>query len=1810
MWRVIAAGFLALAQPVSAQTASAEDAVPSFRYQGFENTDFYGADLQALFDVDLTSCRRLCETDQTCVGFVYNRVSQACFPKSAMEAPSVYDGAFSVVKHKVADTDIALGQQRAAALSFLRSTDIGAAANMARDLGLHTVWPDKDLDTLIQAARRAWRSGRKDIASQTMAQAVLLADRADLWVEYARYLRGDESGSYDTLQRRRTETLSAAINGYLRATDVDGQATALMQMAWALEDLDRGRDMIPALRLAQSLSPRRAAADLLDQAIGKYGFRVTDSSVQSDSAQPEICVTFSERLLGQTQDYEPFVRLPETGLVVRSNGQQLCIDGVQHGSRYEVTLRSGLPAASGEVLNKDVTLTHYVRDREPLVRFPGRAYVLARSGIAALPVVTVNLTDLELRLRRVSDRNLLRSFQEGYFARPLSHWQEQDFSNAVAVDVWDGRAEVQQELNTDVTSRLPLAEALQGQPVGIYTLSAHIPGADTYQNPAATQWFVLTDLGLSTMSGADGLHVQVQSLGDATPRGEIEVSLISSANTVLGTTHTDASGYAHFDAGLTRGQGSSAPALIIARDKAEDFAFLSLLDPAFDLSDRGVEGRNTPGPVDVFLATERGAYRAGETITATALARDAQTKAIEGLPLIAVLTRPDGVEYARQISGGGQMGGHGFTFPIAPTAPRGTWQLEILTDPQGPPLSVKRLLVEDFVPEQIDFTQTVADPMLRFDKTSQLAIEARYLFGAPGADLTVEGDVNLSVSPTLAEWPGYSFGRHDDTPGRSHRNLRGQTTDAQGNASLAVVLPDAPIAGRPLEAEIVTRLRDGSARPVERVLRLPVQAQTPMIGIRNGFEDVVQEGTSARFDVIALAPDLTPMSMPVRWVLNRVETQYQWYQIQGDWKWEATTRRTRIAQGDATLGEKALELDLPVEWGAYELVVERTDGTYQSASQSFYAGWYAAADGGEAPDRLEMSLDNDTFTVGETARLRILSPDGGNALVSVLSNTLIERRAVTLEPGETLVPLQVTSEWGSGAYISATVLQPLAQKADQTPTRALGIAHATVTQPGQELSVSFETPEILRPRATQSVRLKVDGAAPGEPVFVSMAAVDLGILNLTGFQTPDPSAYFYGQRRLGMELRDLYGRLIDPGNGALGQVRSGGDAGAGLGLQSPPPTQELMARSSGVLQVGADGWVTFPFDVPAFNGSIRLMAVAWSKSAVGQTETEVIVRDPVVVAASLPQFLSPGDQSRVRIDVTHVEGPVGAMDLSVSSSQPFVQVGAFPQQVILNDGQKQTLEVPIVAADVTGTATLALTLTTPDGQKLSQDLQIAVVANDPAVSTTRRFRLAAGDSFTFTDDVFADLQPGTARALLSAGPLARFDVPGLLSQLDRYPYGCTEQVTSRALPLLYLSSVAEMSGLAAEPDLSIRVKEAVDTVLSRQTRSGGFGLWDAQGGERWLDAYVTDFLSRARAQGHRVPQQAFEQALDNLRNRVNYAPDFDNGGEEIAYALLVLAREGAASLGDLRYYADVKADALATPMAVAQLGAALATYGDQARADALFAQAERMLDNGGTETPLWRADFGTYHRDAAGVLALAAEAGSAVIDLDGLSRDMEKKVNQSPQEAAWQLMAAQALLEHPETSGLRVDGEVVSGPFVQKRAGLSAQEQLISAAGDQPVDLTLTTIGVPKVPPKAGGYGYRIERSYYTLDGESLALDDIAVGTRFVTVLMVVPATGHGARLMVSDPLPAGIEIDNPNLLRSGDLKDFKWLKLSSAAHTEFRKDRFLAAIDSRDASAVTLAYVARAVSPGAFHQPAASVTDMYRPQFRANTQAGRVIIR
>jgi uncharacterized protein YfaS (alpha-2-macroglobulin family) len=1613
---------------------------------------------------------------------------------------------------------------------------------------------------------------------------------------------------------------AAAYIAYQRTSSRDEEAEALAVLSRTFSDRKLWRPALDALRLSLDLKEVADRRLNYERMRDDHGFRLLDYSVDSDSASPRVCFQFSESLPDRRVDFSPFVAVAgQDKPAISADDRQLCVDGLKHGERYAITLRPGLPSTVKETLAKSADFNIYVRDRKPFARFAGKAYVLPRAGQRGIPVVSVNTQSVKIAIYHIGDRNLLNTVIGEDFQRNLGRYELDRLKDERGSRVWSGELAVERQLNAEITTAFPVGEAVGTLAPGIYVMSAEPEGASSDDYGAlATQWFIVSDLGLTAYSAGDGVHVFVNSLASATGLANVDLRLIARNNEVLATRKSDSNGYAMFDPGLARGEGGSAPALLVASDARNDYAFLNINGPAFDLSDRGVAGRAAPVGLDAFVYTERGVYRTGETVHLTAIARDAKGVAAQASPLTLVVERPDGVEYRRAVVPDQGLGGRTLDVPIVSTASTGTWRVRAFSDPKRPPIGETTFLVEDYVPDRIEFDLATNATAMMKGLPITVSVDGRYLYGAPASALSLEGEVKIKPAAERPGFAGYQFGTSDEDEEAVSLEQPLEDlpeTDAQGKATIRVGIDKLPDTTRPLEAQIVVRMAETGGRAVERTLTLPVLPSAPMIGVKPLFSGrSLGEGETATFNVVVAAPDGKQLSRSgLRYELLRIESQYQWYRRDGAWNYEPIKRTTRIADGTLDIAaDKPGRIALPVAWGRYRLSVTSADNSGPSTTVTFDAGYYSEASA-DTPDVLEMALDKPEYRAGETINVSLTARMPGVVTLNVIGEKLFTTARAGVKEGANKLQVTVGPDWGNGAYIVATLRRPLDTAAQRMPGRAIGLQWFAIDRKARTISVELQLPQLVRPNSRMRVPVKLAGLAAGEEARLVIAAVDVGILNLTGYKPPAPDDYFLGQRALSAEIRDLYGQLIDGMQGARGQIRSGGDMAA-ASLQGNPPTQPPLALFSGIVTVGANGAAEVTFEIPEFAGTARVMAVAWSKDKVGRASGDVTIRDPVVVTATLPRFLLTGDRSSAQLEIDNVEGQAGDYRVSVAASGPVVSEGGV-RTLTLRAKQRGSLSIPLTASAV-GTAAIKVRVEGPADFALERNY---VLAAKPATQTlTRRTvkPIARGESLTVSNDLFSDLVPGSGSVALSVGPSTALDAATILKALDRYPFGCSEQITSRALPLLYLNDLASEAQLALDTAVEQRIRDAIERLLARQGSTGSFGLWSVGGDDAWLDAYVTDFLTRARERNFAVPDAAFKLALDRLRNFAANAPDpSKDGGKELAYTLYVLARNGVAPIGDLRYLADTKIDAIATPIARAQVAAALGLMGDRTRAERVYAAALAALAPPPAGLESGRADYGSTLRDAAAVVTLAAEGNAPQATIMNAVARVETARSAatytSTQENAWMVLAARALGKEARLS-LRIAGEARSSALYRtyRASEVPASGIKVENLGDATLQAVVSVSGAPIVPEPAAEKGFRIERTYHTLDGEKVDPSKVKQNTRLTVVLKITETQPQFGRLIVADYLPAGFEIDNPNLVSSGETTSLDWIEGGvEPVYSEFRDDHFGAAFErnSKDAAVFTVAYVVRAVSPGKYVLPQAYVEDMYRPDRFGRTATASV---
>ncbi|SNY92672.1 hypothetical protein SAMN04515647_2941 [Cohaesibacter sp. ES.047] len=1801
------------------------------------DTDYFGYDLETRKKISLDQCQTACLDMATCRAFTYNVKAKFCFLKSDIAQATPYKGAIS---GRILDHGRKPGLGAPDRLTFLPDNWHRSARELKQKISTGAS-PRGGFAEMIERGHSQLGLDNPNGAINDFRAALSIApDDSGAWyalsVAYGRHALVERDQS--KARRSRSSAVSAALNAYTTSRYRPERAEALSQLALSLQKASWFREALDSYKLSLELDESPVVRADYEALLATHGFRMTNHTLDSDIKVPRVCLQFSEEVKKGFGDYASYIRVdqqPPKALDVSES--QICVEGLAHGRAYQVDLREGLPADNGEALLSNIQLDVFVRDRAPSVRFSGNNYVLPASNRRGIPLIAVNSDEAKLKLYRVSDRSLANLMRGSNFLSQMDSWEISQLTENLGSPVWSGSIDIRPKLNEEVVTAIPIDEALPDRQPGVYLMTAATSKRDIKDQPAlASQWFVISDIGLTTFASSNGsdendaddlggLQVFTRSLASAEPLSGLKVDLIARNNEILATGSSDENGMVTFDAGLVRGEAGLAPAVITASNGSDDFVFLDLTRAGFDLSDRGVTGRESPQGLDVYAWTERGVYRPGEAVHLNALARDSSANAVDDLPLTFIIERPDGVEAARLVGSGEKLGGYAVSLPLTTNARRGTWQVRVYTDTDKPALANLMFLVEDFIPDRTDMDLTPDETTVSLGETATGQIEGRYLYGAPAAGLTVSGEVLVREVRSREGYDGYVFGLDDAASvGLERVDLDALSTlDQNGLGTYSFTLGRLKSSTRPRVADLVLRMQEGSGRAIERRERYRVTPEDTMLGIKPLFDErKVRENSNADFKLIAVKPDgLRAAATNVDWSLVKIDRHYQWYRDGARWRYETIDIESKVADGQVDLeSTDPATLSLPVEWGRYRLTLG------DATSVEFNAGWSSAAGSIDTPDGLELALDKPSYKAGETAKLKVSPRFSGQLLLAIGTDRI--RRTMTLDvPAEgTTVDIPVEEDWGAGAYLLATLFRPADAEASRNPARAIGVQWLSIDPDDRALTIAMDAPDTVRPHEQLVVPVKVNGIKAGEEAYVTVALVDEGILNLTNYKTPDPVGRYFGQRKLGVAIRDLYGRLIDGSAGVFGTLRTGGDGG-GPRMQSAgdKPTQELVAFVSGIVRVDEDGEAEVAFDIPQFNGTARLMATAWTAKAVGSSDKDKIIREPIVVHASLPKVLAPGDQSEALIELTNLEAPVGDYRIEVTTSDAIsLDKDQMPQSVTLEKDKMVSMSVPL-RAEKTGVGDLTVKLVSAagDGLGVLHEAMVPVRSGMLPVTHVTHVPLPAnGGEIVLGPDLLSGFKLDGAELSLSVSEEGSYDIASLLMQLDRYPYGCAEQTASRALPLLYAKDIAlqlprELQTLSGK-QMEERLQKAVDKLLTYQSNRGGFTLWgNGYVDDPWLTAYVADFLTRAKERGLDVPSKALQSALGEIRNLLAYQNDLGRDSGTVAYGLYVLARNRMASAGDLRYYVETKLEEFKTPMARAQLGAALALYGDRTRAEKAFNSALYLAEQiykQNTKVPEENSySFTSLQRDVAAMQALAGEVAPALGSLSGIKAlarslyDPTKRLN--TQEQAWMVLAARAGIVNQTDLGIELNGEAVEGALATSLTGkeLSEQPMTVVNRGDKPLVARITTIATPDVPLQAGGDGFVIARSYNRLDGSPVAVGDIKQNERLVVVINASQIPDLPARLMIRDLLPAGLEIENPHLLKSTDMDAFNWLPKTSVAHVEFRDDRMLAAIDRKigDPQDFTIAYTVRAVTPGSYMHPAAVIEDMYRPYLSARTASG-----
>ncbi|HZH44568.1 MAG TPA: alpha-2-macroglobulin [Lysobacter sp.] len=1558
-----------------------------------------------------------------------------------------------------------------------------------------------------------------------------------------------------------------------------------------------------------------------------------------------IALEFSRPLVG-TQSFDALLAVadekgaPVAGSWVLDDGAKvLRFPHVQASRTYRVTLKAGLTAADGQRLGREVRREVHTGPLDPVVGFASQGSVLPARDSRGLPVVSINVPEVDVEFLRVREKELPKFFAEYQRGGRRGSWEldsehgETTPISRLAEPVYVNRFVLGGKRNERVLTYLPVQDIEELQEPGLYF--AVMKKAGDFKDRYETAFFTVSDLGVHVRAYRDRLFVHTASLESGAAANAVELRILNAAGEPLLKGATDRNGNALLNYRLDAGH------LLIAR-RGDDVSMLPFNQPALDLSEFAVAGREQAW-FDVFAWSGRDLYRPGETVRLSALLRDHDGNPIDtpGKPLQPVFVRyvqPDGkalIETRLQPNAQGYVR-HEQTIPLE--APTGRWRVEFRTDP-GSKEAVQgmALRIEEFLPERLKL-ELGAQETLRPGEPLRLAVEADYLYGAPAAGNRFTAKLAVAVEQhPLESLPGWFFGDPTLALPKQAQDVLDTTLDADGRLQQAIVLPKEAKPVSPIAAIVTGSVYESGGRSVNRGLKRVLWPADALVGVRPLFDD--EDGSDANvdagFQIARYGRDGAPRpGKGLRVTLIREHRDYHWaYDEDGGWDYEFTRRFEAVETRVVDVGATPAKLAFPVEWGEYRLDVY-DPATRLTTRYPFRAGWsWDDQNRGldARPDKVKLALDKTAYRAGDTVKVTVTPPHPGKGLLMVESDRMLYVQAIDAKAGSTF-EIPVTQDWERhDVYVTALVFRGGSAASKITPARAVGVAHVPMDRRSRVVPVGLSVPKQMRPEREMPLTVAAPALA-GQEAYVTVSAVDLGILNITRFPVPDAAGHFFAQRRLGVDAYDVYGRVIESFDGGVARIRFGGD----MALQPLPQARRPTARVQtvdlfvGPVKLDAKGLARIRLPVPDFNGTLRVSALVFAGGRYGSKAQETVVRAPLLAEASLPRVLAPGDRSNVTLDVQNFTGKPGEFAVRVDGIGPLA-VGEGERTVGLAPQQKATLTFPLAAREGYTTAQVRVRVE-GNGFRVDRRHDVPVRPAWPAVVRSRSQVLDSLATIRMGEEIAEGLMPDSVSARLAVSPLPPIPFGSALAGALQYPYGCAEQTTSKGYAALLLDQdTARLLGVdGLDPKARrVRMEGAFARLAGMQIGSGHFSMW---GDDDYINVvltpYIAEFLLDAREAGFAVPETLLQKALKALNE------DLLSGGNGFyghdrrehlkfayqAHAGYVLARVNRAPLGTLRALYDNDRRHSLTGLPLVHLGLALALQGDAARGRRAIADG---FARDPEARPLYLADYGTRIRDDALMIALVQAHGFATpasnARLLPLSRELDARrrggwlwLSTQEQVALARLGKALMADQRKQLSGQWRVGDAASdaGPakYIARRFDHVALQRGVAflPQGPTPLYASFEVAGVPRQAPEPDDRLIGIKRAYYTTDGKPWTGGTLAEGDALV-VAVAITAHRDIPDALLTELLPAGLEVENFNL---GDAKQWAGVVIDgielsereSAAelrHEEFRDDRYVAALKLGSGDTAKLFYLVRAVTPGSYTVPPSLVEDMYRPELR-----------
>ncbi len=1325
------------------------------------------------------------------------------------------------------------------------------------------------------------------------------------------------------------------------------------------------------------------------------------------------------------------------------------------------------------------------------------------------------------------------------------------------------------------------------------------------------------------------LWIAVSNILDTNPVGKAQVTVYNFQLQPIGKGETNGEGFVEIS--------SKGTPFIVVAEAEKQKAYVRVVDGEEQSVSRfDVGGKEIQKGLKGFIYGERGVWRPGDTLHISFILEDREKRIPDKHPVALEIYNPKGQFYTKMISTQGMNGFYTFDVPTQAGDPTGLWNAYIKV---GGTTFHKGLRIETIKPNRLKINLTLPKILQSTDKNVTVPLASAWLTGATASKLKAKVEMSLSkVNTQFKNYGQYIF----NDPATDFTTIKTDVFDgilnAEGKAGVTLKVPAATNAPGMLNATFTTRVFEPGGDASIYTQSIPFSPFVSYVGINLNQPKgkYIETDKDHVFDVVTVNSQGQPV--------NRSNLEYKIYRISWSWWWENSEESfgtyinnssiTPVASGKLqTSGGKTtfkFRVDYP-SWGRYLVYVKDKDSGHATGG-TIYVDWPESRGRSNKTDpsgikMLTFSLDKDSYEIGETATAIIPAAAGGRALVSIENGSSVLHREwieVTNE-GDTKYTFEITPEMTPNVYLHISLLQPHAQTINDLPIRMYGIAPVFVTNRQTVLQPQIQMPEVLRPETDFNVTVSEKS---GKPMTYTLAIVDDGLLDLTNFKTPDPWNEFYSREALGIRTWDMYDNVLGASAGAYSSLFSvGGDA-------TLKPADAKANRFKPVVKFIGPFYLekgrqqTHTLKLPMYVGSVRAMVVAGQDGAYGNAEKTAFVRTPLMLLSTLPRVLSIQEEITVPVNVFAMEKQVKNVTVSLQASGGGVQIeGSHQQSLTFNRPGDQLVFFTLKTGNKTGKATIKLTAS-GGGQQTKETIEIEVRNPNPIVTLRSSEWIETGQNKELS------YQLGSLSAnnqiKLEVSRIPSVDISRRFDFLYNYQHHCTEQLTSKALPLLFIAQFKTIDTREAEK-IKANVQEAIRQIYARQLPNGGFVYWPGNAvADEWISSYTGMFLTLAQEKGYAVHANVlnkwkrFQRAAAQNWRMPQEANNWQQWQSELqqAFRLYTLALAGAPEYGAMN---RMKEQPGLSIQAKWRLAAAYALTGKMKPAEELVYNAETTVIPYSSMNQI----YGSSDRDEAMILEtllLMNRERDALQQAKVVSKNLSQENWFSTQSTAFALMAMGRLAEKLSGSldftwtwnGKQQPAVKSAKAVFEKEISTSPKSGTVAVKnqgkGALSVDLITRTQLLNDTLPAISD-NLRMDIRYASMDGKPMSVNDIRQGTDFTAIASISNTSGTTdyTNLALTHIIPSGWEVYNERMTvpeaEPQETTDSSGNVSGQYTYQDIRDDRVLTYFNLRRGETKIFTIRLQATYAGNFILPAVQCEAMYDVNVQARSKAGRTTV-